>query len=375
MSTQLVPDDVLQKTDKILFITHLALGDFAYLQNFFLAFSQRFPHIAIHIWVDEVRRSRRAADWEHLKKYVLYDWLAECPFVAKVYNQTYSPDLFRQSIAEGQQQKYPLVVSLATLRPPMYAALARKISPGGFVVGMKREPNFFAVHQRLAYRKLNASINPDAMAGSGRHISAVFAHWFEVLFDLRLTSLAHVPFVQIPEQWGDYAKRQLAQWGFRKDGQKAGQVVFVNSFAKSKRRCWSLERVVELVVAIRQQPAWREACFVVNVMPQDMVRTQKFFDSYGIERVQLFSAQDNFFQLPAILGECDLIISVDTAVMHLALAVRVPVIALMRQKNPEWAPVDKENSMIVHAPNRRGTVKTITVAQVMEVLGRWTIRA
>jgi hypothetical protein len=31
----LIPADLLQKSDKILFIAHLALGDFTYLQNFF----------------------------------------------------------------------------------------------------------------------------------------------------------------------------------------------------------------------------------------------------------------------------------------------------------------------------------------------------
>jgi hypothetical protein len=83
----------------------------------------------IHLWVDEVRRTADAGQWPHLKKYALYDWTAACPFFAKVYTRTYSPELYRESIAEARREHYPIVVSLATLRPHLYAALAREISP------------------------------------------------------------------------------------------------------------------------------------------------------------------------------------------------------------------------------------------------------
>jgi ADP-heptose:LPS heptosyltransferase len=69
-----------------------------------------------------------------------------------------------------------------------------------------------------------------------------------------------------------------------------------------------------------------------------------------------------------MLSECDLIVSVETAVMHLANAVHVPVVALMRQKTPEWVPVDKANSTVITALQRRGWVDAISVGEVMEVL-------
>ncbi|SDY60965.1 ADP-heptose:LPS heptosyltransferase [Collimonas sp. OK242] len=373
MTAQLVPAEILKKTDKILFIAHLALGDFTYLQNCFQAFAQAFPHIKIHIWVDEVRRSNNTAAWPYLKKYALYDWLAECPFVAKIYQQTYSPALFEQSIAEAQQQDYPLVVSLATLRPPMYAKLARQISPRGFVAGMQKPAGIFALHKRLAYRQLDAGFDPDGVAERGVHISAVYAAWFIRLFGMQSAPSSRLPFVRIPEQWNRYAQEQLKRWGFERDRRQSvnpAKLVFINPYAKTPKRCWPLERVVELAAAIRAQDAWKDTRFIVNVVPEEMAQAKAFFDVHALDRLQLFSAQDNFFQLPAILRECDLIISVETAVMHLANAVQVPVIALMRQKNPEWAPIDKENSIVITAANRRDWVKAITVAQVMAVLNR-----
>ena len=373
MTAQLVPSEALKKADKILFIAHLALGDFTYLQNCFQAFAQAFPHLKIHIWVDEVRRTDNAAAWPYLKKYALYDWLAECPFVAKIYQQTYSPALFEQSIAEAQQQDYPLVVSLSTLRPPMYATLARQISPRGFVAGMKKRTSILAFNQRRAYRKLDVALDPDGGVRAGMHISDVYAGWFQQLFDIVTTPSSRFPFVTIPAQWQQYAKDQLKEWGFKYQDQPSstqGKLLFINPYAKTKKRCWPLERVVELVAALNSMEAWRGAHFIVNVVPEEMANAKAFFEQHAPGQIRLFSAQENFFQLPEMLLECDLIVSVETAVMHLANAVHVPVVALMRQKNPEWVPVDREHSVVITAANRRDWVKAITVTQVTEVLNR-----
>jgi len=368
MSAQLVPSERLQSSNKVLFITHLALGDYTYLQSCFKAFSEAFPHLKIHIWVDELRRTSDPSKWVHLKKYALYDWLDACPFVDKVYKQTYSPELYRQSISEARQQDYPLVVSLATLRPHKYASLAREISPGGFVVGMKKRLGLFAIHHHIAYRKLDAFLDPNASPQSGPHISDTYADWFYRLFGLRVDQPLRFPFVDIPERWRQYAKEQLASWGFPRTGNPSAKIVFVNTFAKNKKRCWPLDRVVELVKSFQELDGWQNAFFIVNSMPEEMTRVQAFFQSHALERVRLFSADDNFFQLPAILEECDLIISVETAIMHLANAVRVPVVALMRKRNPEWTPIDRENSTIITVSGREDWVDTITVDQVMHVL-------
>ncbi|WP_395823461.1 glycosyltransferase family 9 protein [Collimonas sp.] len=373
MTSQLVSSEALKKTDKILFIAHLALGDFTYLQNCFQAFARAFPHIEIHIWVDEVRRTDNAAAWPYLKKYALYDWLAECPFAARIYQQTYSPALFEQSIAEAQQQDYPLAVSLSTLRPPMYAALARQISPRGLVAGMKRPSGILAFSRRRAYRKLDVALDPDNEVRAGTHISDVYAGWFQQLFGIVTTPLSRFPFVTIPAQWQQSAKHQLKEWGFKYQDQPAsnqGKLLLINPYAKTKKRCWPLARVVELVAALNSMEAWRGTHFIVNVVPEEMANATAFFEQHAAGQIRLFSAQENFFQLPAMLLECDLIVSVETAVMHLANAVRVPVVALMRQKNPEWVPLDRERSVVITASNRRDWVSAITVTQVTEVLSR-----
>ena len=374
MPTPLISSDLLTKSDKVLFIAHLALGDFTYLQCSLQAFSQAYPHVKIHLWVDERRRTSRASEWAHLKKYSLYDWLAECPYIEKVYSRTYSPALFEQSIHEALQQDYPIVVSLGVLERHKYAALARRISPRGFVVGQKKRVRSYDLPKRLVYRKLDAHITAyNSLSHPGQHISDIYAGWFAQLFGIEIPVALRFPFVNIPEKWMRYAKEQFSTWGFsgiESDAQRDAKVIFLNSFSKAHERSWPLERTVELIQSMRRQDAWRGAGFVVNVVPEELGRARNLFAGCAMERVHLFSAEENFFQLPAILSLCDLIISVETAVMHLANAVHVPVIALMRQTNPEWVPLDKSNSMVITAPGRTDWVETISVARVMEVLSQ-----
>jgi ADP-heptose:LPS heptosyltransferase len=366
MNDPLIPADLLKKSDKILFIAHLALGDYTYLQNCFQAFARAYPHLKLHLWVDEVRRTGDSSQWPHLKKNVLYDWLDACDFIDKVYKQNYSPDLFEASIREAREEHYPIVVSLGTLRPHFYANLARRISPDGFVVGLKKPMGLSGLPHYFTYRKLDAALDPDvADRSTAPHISDVHAEWFRRLANVNIPPAERIPFVHIPERFIEGARARLQEWGF---DQRQGKLVFINPFAKTRKRCWPVERVAELITTMRGQPEWRDACFIVNAVPQEVERVKTMLAERQLDRTQLFSANENFFQLPAMLAQCDLIVSVETAVMHLANAVGVPVVALMRQKTPEWAPVDKANSTVITAHQRRDWVKAIPVQDVMHAL-------
>ncbi len=365
----LIAPALLRQADKILFIAHLALGDFTYLQACFQAFARAYPHLRIHLWVDERRRTSRSTEWAHLKKYALYDWLAECPCIARIYDETYSPQVYRESLAQARAEDYPIVVSLAVLERHKYASMARRISPHGFVVGQKKRVRPYDLVKRLIYRKLDAAIpaytpssHPD------QHISDIYAGWFTQLFGMEIPRTARFPVLTIPDRWTAWAHRQFADWAYMGVDGRPSRVVFLNAFSKSAERSWPLERIVKLIRTMRCRPAWRDVGFVVNVVPEALARARTLFDDAGLERTHLFSAEDNFFQLPAVLSLCELIISVETAVMHLANAVHVPVIALMRQNNPEWAPIDRANSTVITAPQHGDWVEKIGVQEVMRVL-------
>jgi len=147
--------------------------------------------------------------------------------------------------------------------------------------------------------------------------------------------------------------------------------VFVNAYSKSPDRTWPLERVAALARALRERPEWRDAGVVVNVVPEALDDARRMLARRAdpaLAHVRLFSAEEHFFQLPAVMALCRLVISVETAVMHLANAVGVPVVALMRRNHPEWAPIDRERSTVLMVPALDDWVTRIGVEDVLAVL-------
>ncbi|WP_235922812.1 glycosyltransferase family 9 protein [Rugamonas aquatica] len=366
---QLIPAPLLAKAKKILVVTHMAIGDFTYMQMCFKALKRAHPHLEIHLWVDERRRSANPADWPHLKNYSLYDWLAASPYIDEVYAQNYSPALHAQSIAKAQREDYPLVVSLTHMACHRYARLTREISPRGFIVGLKKQKyRFFELSKKLSILKFNATIPLyESQEHNVPHVSDIYAQWFTHAFGLDIPKADRYPTIHIPEQWTTYAREQFAAWGLPTN------VVFINVYSKGEERCWPLERGFELIEEMRKHPQWREAGFVVNVVPEELQAARALYDKVAPPDTHLFSAEQSFFQLPAVLALCSLIITVETAVMHLANAVHVPVIALMRQNNPEWVPIDQQNSAVILVKEMDAWVTKIELPEVMEKVLSWPL--
>lgn len=367
--TQLIPAPLLANGGKVLFITHLAIGDFTYMQMCFRALRRAHPQLQIHLWVDERRRSDQPEHWPHLKNYALYDWLAASPYIDHCYTQNYSPALHAASIAEARGHDYPLVLSLTHMACHRYARLARAISPRGFIVGLaKQKYRFFELSKIFSIRKFDATIPLyEPLQRDVPHVSDIYAQWFSRAFGITIPPAERFPQIDIPPPWQQQARAQLAEWRL------PPQLVFINTYSKGSERCWPLERAFALIREMRGHAAWRQAGFIVNVVPEALAEARVVHARHALPDTRLFCAVDNFFQLPAILGQCSLIVTVETAVMHLANAVKVPVIALMRQCNPEWVPIDRQNSAVVLVERPDDWVAEIQLPKVMEKILSWPL--
>ncbi|EJN01784.1 glycosyltransferase family 9 protein [Herbaspirillum sp. YR522] len=359
----IIAPSLLQRADKVLFVAHLALGDFTYMSRCFAAFHAAYPHIAIHIWVDELRRTIDYRQWAALRSYSLFDWLDNEPYIAHVYRRTYSPFSFAASLRQARRQRYPIVISFGLSRRTFYARLVRRISPHGFVVAIGKPFKPFDLVKRRTFGRLDAVLQdrpPHAV-----HISQIYANWFLELFGMPMTAAQRMPVMSIPSPW----LQRAAAWASL-DACEEGKTrrVFINPFSKQDERSWPFSRALELVRAMQSTPGWHDARFVLNCLPQQREQCQASLRDSGLARTGVFSATDNFFELPAMLAQCDLIISVETATIHLAQTVGVPVIALMRQLSPEWVPLDAANAKVVMVDHRDGWVKDIPVQAVLDSL-------
>jgi ADP-heptose:LPS heptosyltransferase len=352
---------------QILFGLPPRIGDFCYLQNFFRELAARFPLLEMHLWVGEHRITADPAKWDALKNFILYDWLAACPYFKKIYRSNYSPAGLAGAVVEARAEKYDAVATLVLTRWHKYAKLAREICPAGagIVISAMRPFDIKGWLKTFPYKKPDITF-PSAPADI-KHISDIFSWWFDHLFGCGLPMEKRLPFMNIPVEWTRWADGFIKKIGA--DGKK---LVFVNVTAKDWKRCWPLENGIETIKAMRQVPQWKDAIFLLNTMPGDVAKFHDAISKSGLERTRLFSAEENFFQLPAVLGKCSLIISVETSVMHLANAARVPVIALMRLKYAWiWYPLDRDNTTLITTKKRGDRMDEIPPERVLRAVFKW----
>ena len=363
----LIPEELLQKSNKILFITHLAIGDFVYMQNYFKEFATKYPHLKVDIWVDEQRGKILWRRWKTKSDYILYDWLKTCSFINKIYKDTSSWWQLKKFFKEVKKENYPIVVSLAGLKKHRYARYARKISPKGFIAGIVDPLKKYQFFKKYRFNKFNLKVKNKVFSNqSQNHITNQYAFWFENFFDLNVEKESRAPFLDVPKEWISYGKLKFLKWNLNRGNRNQQKVVFINAFAKTKKRCWPMNKVIKLIDELRQCDAFYSASFVVNVLPQDYKKFENLLKNLAAQKIFLFTAHRNFFQLPAIVSLCDLVISVETSVMHIAVALKIPLVALMRQKNPEWMPYGVDEKNIVFTKRRKDKVKDISVEDVVE---------
>ncbi len=346
----IISSQKLISSSKILFLTHLAIGDFTYMQPYFKKLSESFPHLKIDLFLDETRGKRFLWPPRPPKKASVFDWVSSCSFFNKVYLVSHSRKSCREALVKAAGKNYPFVVSLATLRPSRYVNSAREISPEGIVLGMDTK-------KQRWNKRLNGVLCPtlDKPRGSW-HVTDLYAFWFKELFGLELSEKEKFPFIDVPQKWTRFAREKFAHWGLLSDEAKSKKVIFINAFGSNQKRSWPLENVTNL---IKRLNGCENLSFIVNMPPG----ASKEIDKNWPLNVFAFTASENFFQLPAMLSLCDLVVSVETSTMHLAMALGKPLVALMRTKNPEWVPYGMDEKNIIFAKDN-GLVKDISVDEV-----------
>jgi heptosyltransferase-3 len=138
----------------------------------------------------------------------------------------------------------------------------------------------------------------------------------------------------------DWARRQLAPF-------RPAPVVHIHPVARWLWKCWRNEAMAEVIdwlqgergarVVVTTGPAPRERSRAQEIMA--LCRTRPLF----------FDGNLSLSQIAALSAESDGYFGVDTAPMHMAAAVGVPVVALFGPTNPEaWGPWTAQREILTH---------------------------
>ena len=362
--------DFLKSNNHAIFLIHLAIGDFAYLQSAFRALKKQYPHLKIDLFVIESRCTTDESKWPLLKNDVIYDWLENCGLFNKVYRQNYAPHLFQQAIDEVKQENYPLIISFGDVHSEPTELYARQMAgKDSIVAGLKLHINWYRLKYQLYKRKLWKNLDftfSSIPMKKGRHISDLFAHWFKEFANIDIPKTDRLPYIDIPEEWQDNCRNTLLQ--HKKDVNQ--KVVFINYLAKDPNRSWNLSQAIELIKNMQQLAKWEDALYILNATPDLLTTVKSALLNANINNAIPFSATKNFYELPSLLQQSALIISVETSIIHLANAVNTPLIALMRHKTPEWAPLKHDITEVIWCENKKDKIKDIKVSTVIEAMNK-----
>ncbi|MCG9737113.1 glycosyltransferase family 9 protein [Shewanella insulae] len=363
----LIPNERLAQAKRLLFMSPLALGDFLYIKTFLAALKQQQPHLEVDIWLDDNRNNQDS--WRLSRSKIMQQWIAAEPAFSRSYGCSDSKAMQDQQVETAKALGYDLVITHSGSKSEQFSALARRISPKGFIVTSLAKPKFGGLLDSWFFRHSDKTFKIDVTAlGEQHHITDRYYQLLHNITGLTLDKSAFMPSLTIALEFAEtvhtWLNKQFAD-------QPQGKLYFINHLSTNKKRDWHPSQLFELIARLTEQAP--DSRFIVNSTPENYDALAKAIANEPRlvnSQVALFTVQDNFFELPAMIAAADMVITVETAIMHFATASQRPLIAMMRQKKPYWAPPETASSKVLYASTGKGYVSDIGVDEVMATLAK-----
>jgi ADP-heptose:LPS heptosyltransferase len=365
----LISKEKLSQSKRLLYMTHMAMGDYVYQRMFLKRLQEVYPHLHIDLWFDNC--SSKEGAWNLERSKTLTQWFKEEPFLHHLYPVAASLQEREEMIARAQQEQYDIIIFSVDLWCEDYARVARRISKEAYIVGTLLRLHLKILEKIKTFKGCNNFIcASSSMNNTKLHITEFYQRRFERLLGLKTTQEEIRPVLDVPEYW----QKHMRVW-LEKEKQKnyaTQKTVFINYLSTNKKRDWSFEQARELIIALNKLHP--HSTYILNLPPYALQEIQKNVSEDKILKnihVVPFSAQEHFYELPALIQLSNWVFSVETAVIHLASALSIPQIALVRRKGKAWAPLKNEKTWILFTkPAFHSRISHITVDEVVDCYKR-----
>lgn len=344
-------------------MTHLAIGDFIYQGVWLNALKAKYPHLGIDIWFDDCRRKPHS--WAAGRNKTLGEWLKTegtfdtiFPIVANLAER-------KTQIRAAESRGYDLIVFVGKNRSEHFAKVARQISSSAYIVATKSKPLSNALAKWWYFNKLDGQLSFDEFARRYQRITEIYAHIFGKVFGLTADDAGGKALLAIryAPVYTDKAKAFIASFG---DRVNQHSFVFVNHLSTAARKDYPWDQLKEVILALNER--FDNLAFVVNSPPDKIDETRALIkgdEQFSTVAIQAFTATDSFFELPAVMAEGAITITVDTATSHLSASLGIPQVAIMANDLKLWQPPG--DSVILEG---NGRASSVTPAEVVAAFCR-----
>lgn len=341
----------------------MAIGDYLYQGAFLKALSKKYPQLAIDLWIDDCRVNKKS--WHAERNNVMSQWLTSESYINHVYLIPENKEAREQNIKKAWSKDYDAIVFVATSRISDFARTALRITNTGMVFGTASPNIIDSIFNYSIYKKLNGKINIHNISKYD-HITDFYHTIFQCFFSLQVPSSQRILKLDLEPKLVEQCEKKLSKLAsqYRLEDSKT---VFINHLSTTSKRNWHLDQVEGLALLINK--ALPGSLIILNAPPHafdalcQWLKNNHKLNSLAIE---VFTAKENFFELPALMSRCDIVISVETAIMHLASSLNLNQIALIRESAYRWRP--QKNAKIILGKKRVDSIPPETVLKSIQTL-------
>lgn len=334
----------LQHASRVLYMSHLAIGDYIYQRSFLAQLQQAFPHLQIDVWFDDLRSKPK--DWQAGRGRFLTDWMQADPFVNRTYPLVGKLQDREQAIAQAQAQGYDMVLFFASLRVSKFAKIAKTIAGDKPCYGLSAaKPSV----KSWWYGRQLTRLYQDKPVSPGETILAQYAWRFEQLTGYEFVE--RIAPVDVPVAPLNDMIAQFARWHKEYGTDRA---VIVNFRSTTAKRDYPWQQMKEVIATLQQRHP--DTLFIVTLAPHEAANFEP-----QLANCIVFSA-DGIAQLAALVKLADSVLSVETATIHIAAAMGTPFVALMRKSTQHWCPPQAKMALISDTIISQLSVKAVTDA-------------
>lgn len=343
-------------------MSHLALGDYIYQGAFLKSLVTKYPDLQLDIWIDDCRSEKKP--WHTGRNNTLVQWLSSEPHINYVYPMVNNEDELNRQLKQAYVKDYDAIIYVATSRTVNFAKTALKIKNQGQAFGTLTPRKLNNFLNRFVYKQLDGALTIQQLE-SFNHVTEFYQDIFFRFFGLVEPERQQLK-LNISYQTRKQCMTKIEHWK-RKYNLDEPNVIFINHLATSKRRSWSRSKLKELIQSVSKNRP--NTLFILNSPPHDFQSMEEWImnnDDINTLPIELFTAKTNFFELPGLISLCDLVVSVETAIMHIASSLNIKQIALIRQSRSAfcWRPLNK--SLILQGDKRR--VETVQPTDVLHAI-------
>lgn len=149
-------------------------------------------------------------------------------------------------------------------------------------------------------------------------------------------------------------------------------IIGIHPGAGQIKNTWPYENFIQIINSLNQK---YKCGFVITAGQIDNEIVEKIIPDLVKRKIIFFVASNyGFNELMALINQCDLFISNDTGVMHIAGLTDTKLIALMRKENENlWRPIGRNKFYIVSKTNEINDISVEEVLNLSEKLIQLTV--